>query len=77
MITSRISWHFSLVDARSRSHLHMAGAFITFSDCLVANKILDTAHRPCLLFKRSVEPKEVAFLFLDMVRTRIVYSKVA
>ena len=32
---SRTSWHFSLVDARSRSQLHMAGAFITFSDCLV------------------------------------------
>ena len=32
---SRTSRHFSLVDARSRSQLHMAGAFITFSDCLV------------------------------------------
>ena len=32
---SRTSRHFSLVDARSRSQLHMAGAFIIFSDCLV------------------------------------------
>ena len=32
---SRTRKHFSLVDARSRSQLHMAGAFITFSDCLV------------------------------------------
>ena len=31
----RASWHFNLVDARSMSQLHMAGAFITFSDCLV------------------------------------------
>ena len=30
---SRTSRHFSLVDARSQ--LHMVGAFITFSDCLV------------------------------------------
>ena len=32
---SRTSWHFSHVDATSRSQLHIAGAFITFSDCLV------------------------------------------
>ena len=32
---SRTSRHFSLVDARSRSQLHMAGAFITLIDCLV------------------------------------------
>ena len=32
---SRTNRHFSLVDAKSRSQLHMAGAFITFSDCLV------------------------------------------
>ena len=30
------NWHFSLVGPRSRSQLHMAGTFITFSsDCLV------------------------------------------
>ena len=32
---SKTNRHFKLVDARSRSQLHMAGAFFTFSDCLV------------------------------------------
>ena len=35
MTVSGISWHFSLVGPRSRSQLHMAGAFITLSDGLV------------------------------------------
>ena len=36
MTISSTNRHFSLVDARSRSQLHMAGAFITFSDCVVS-----------------------------------------
>ena len=32
---SRTSRHFSLVDARSRSQLHVAGALITYSDSLI------------------------------------------
>ena len=35
MTISGTSWHFSLGDPRSRSELHMAGTFITISDCLV------------------------------------------
>ena len=35
MILSRTSLHFCVVDTRSRTQLHMAGALITFRDCLV------------------------------------------
>ena len=37
-ISLTISWknsHFSIVGPRTRSKLHMAGTFITFSNCLV------------------------------------------
>ena len=37
-VSLTISWknsHFSIVGPRSRSQLHMAGTFITFSNCLV------------------------------------------
>ena len=40
MTISGTSWHFSIVSPRSRSQLHMAGAFITFSDCLVSNNFI-------------------------------------
>ena len=35
MTISKIGLHFSIVTPRSRSQLHVAGAFITFSDCPV------------------------------------------
>ena len=35
MSISTISSHFSTVGRRSKSQLHMVGAFINFNDCLV------------------------------------------
>ena len=54
---SRARRHFNLIDARSRSQLHMAGAFITFNDCLVSsssrtqNQYL--RHNQTCLYQRS------------------------